>query len=526
MKKRRWKKYAAIGVIGSVAVYPLLIVGLLGGTASGGHGCPKRGHSSTTSGTAEVTAQDLGTLQQQTEVARKIAAVLTEFGLDDNKVYGAIGNAQQESSLMEPFVELNFLWNYWKNANSVEEAKEEINKYGTRAEDLFKNGWGTIVSAYPRHNLDEAGYIGGDPDGGHWVGFGIWQWTGYSGVSPYFNWADANNLPRASIDSILAFAVSPENKTYYPRLEKIRDMPTATSPAEGADIWLGHYEFADGRTASSGANEGHQRIQYATDWAVRLGKEKLDTDYAKSILSLANTSTAVGNAQKNKSGCRSGVSMADGGHPYANDYYLTAAFQKYSKAGWLRDVNTGNDWHNGIDLVGDFYNEGLLRARNQNRGIHSVLDGVIVGISPGFGQIFIKSDTGTTGLKDDIVLEYTHLLVDDTYQKWKVGDVVKAGDHIANEGDTGSSGVWHLHFGVLNAAAFASGEDLWRSSNSDPSSYGSTTDSKIIDPGVVLDGIEVGWLDSQSSSYLGDEYIQPTPLQIRVDGTTAEHIKK
>ncbi|MCQ9212411.1 MULTISPECIES: M23 family metallopeptidase [unclassified Streptococcus] len=519
---------------GSVFLFFMILVSLLAGGSNGsGNDCEHDGKIGEGSVSSQATVQ--GTVasfatEEQLTIAKKIVSVAVEYGLDENKAYGAVGNGEQESSLIPPFIELNHLWNYWANAKNTQEAVQEIQKHGSKAEDLFMNGWNSVLSAYGG-GLDESGYRGGSPDGSHWVGFGVWQWTGYNGVKPYFDWADANNRTKADIDSILVFAFSDssqffkpytaEGDFYFKRLEKIKNMPTASSPAEGATIWLDNYEYA-GSAPRGGWVHLEQRQQYATNWAVRLGKEKLDQEYAKSILSAANTASAQQNSLKNDSSCNaSSESSAKGGHPYAEDYYLTAAFQKYSQNKGIADVNTGNQWHNGIDLVGS-WEEGLTVERKKNKGIHSVLDGTIVGVSPAFGQLFVKSDKSITGLDDDIVLEYTHLEVDSVYNKWKIGDTVKAGEQIANEGDTGSSGLWHLHFGVLNADVYASGADLWRKLNSVASSYGSTSSSKIIDPGIVLEGIEVGWLDSQSSKYLGDEFLQPTPLKIRVDGKTAE----
>lgn len=480
---------------------------------------------------AKMEENSLSVSDEQLENAKKIRAVLKEDGLDDNKVWGAIGNAQQESSLLAPFTELTGLWNYWKDANNTQEAIEVVQKHGTKAEDIFVNGWSSVVSAYassPVGGLAEDGYRGGSPDGSHWVGFGIWQWTGYNGVMPYFDWADDNNLTRADIDNILTFAVSDsssyfkkytaEGDFYYRRLQKIKDMPDPGSPAEGASLWFNYYEYEAGGALSAAGG----RSQYATDWAVRLGKEDIDKDYAKSILSKANTVSAQSNNSKNKSKCssKSNSSKGKGGHPYNHDYYWTAAFRTYNKARTIRAANFGYSTHNGIDAVADW---GIGFGPKGSTGeIFSVYNGTVVGKSPGFGQILVKSEPSDTELDKPVVLEYTHLLIDGAYNDIQVGDKVEAGQRLGTEGDTGSPGLHHLHFGVLNADAVANAVNLWSGVNLDENNYGGSVDDLIIDPGLVLEGIEVGWFDTGADNYLGDDFIQPTPLQIRVDGTTAD----
>lgn len=522
-----------IGILAFLIILTVFIALLGGGAANNMSSCDNEDGEG-----VELVDDDkkpsTDTLKEQLENAKKVAAVLEEYGLDKNKAYGAIGNAQQESSLMAPFIELNFLWKYWKDVDSVEDAEKAIQKHGSKAEGLFVNGWSSVLSAYGGGGLDESGYKGGSPDGSHWVGFGLWQWTGYNGVKPYFDFADANNLKRADIDTMLAFAVSDSSKYfkpytaegdyYFKRLEKIKKMPDATSPAEGADIWLNNYEYG-GSAPSGGFVHLSQRQQYATDWAVRLGKETLDTNYAKSILSIANTASAMSDneANEDEEDCSSGSSAkGDGGHPYVKDYYWTAAFRHYNKAGTIRASNFGTAYHNGVDLVADW--SVAFGPKFNNKEIVSVFDGTVVGKSPGYGQILIKSEPKDTKLEKAVVLEYTHLLIDDEYASVQVGDNVKAGDVVGTEGDTGSPGLHHLHFGVLNAEAVASGKGLWHGAipNDTSNSYGSSVDNLIIDPSLVIEGLEVGWMDSGSDNYLGDGFIQPNPLKIRVDGKTAE----
>ncbi|MBF0699504.1 phage tail tip lysozyme [Streptococcus danieliae] len=487
--------------------------------------------AATSSGTAAQAPEGTSVTEDQLVVAKKIQAVALEYGLDENKAYGAIGNAEQESSLMPPFVELNHLWSYWANANSVEDAVREIQKHGTKAEALFVNGFNSVIAAYGG-GLSDEGYRGGSPDGSHWVGFGIWQWTGYNGVMPYFDWADANKKTKADIDSILLFAFSDsseffkpytaEGDYYYKRLEKIKAMPAASSPAEGAAIWLNHYEYAGQAPGGGGLVHLDQRQQYATNWAVRLGKEKVDTDYGKSIISQANTMSAQKNSEKNTNNCGKSSSSAKGkgGHPYNHDYYWTAAFRTYNKARTIAAANFGFSTHNGIDVVADW---GIAFSPKGEKGeIFSVYNGTVVGKSPGFGQILIKSEPADTGLDKPVVLEYTHLLIDGAYGNVQIGDKIEAGQRIGTEGDTGSPGLTHLHFGVLNADAVANGVNLWTGINLDEKNYGGSVDDPIIDPGLVLEGIEIGWFDTAAPNYLGDEFIQPNPLQIRVDGTTKE----
>lgn len=501
--------------------------GLFGSIAGGTNsGC-------STSSNKSITKTEEGSLSvsdEQLENAKKIAAVLKEYGLDDNKVYGAVGNAQAESSLTSPFTEMMNFWDVWKDANNAKEAVDVIQKHGTKAEAIFVNGWGTVAGIWANNgvSLDEATYRGGSPDGSHWVGFGIWQWTGYNGVMPYFDFTDENGLERVNIDNMLTFAVSDSSKYfepytaegdfYYKRLEKIKAMPAAGSAAEGAGIWFNNYEFAgSGPSVVAGA-----RGQYATDWAVRLGKESLDMDYAKSILSKANTVSAQSNNSKNTSKCSSknSSSKGKGGHPYNHDYYWTAAFRTYNKARTIAAANFGFTTHNGIDVVADW---GIGFSPKGSTGeIFSVYNGTVVGKSPSYGQILVKSEPSDTELEKPVVLEYTHLLIDGAYNDVQVGDKITAGQRLGTEGDTGSPGLHHLHFGVLNAEAVANAVNLWSGVNLDEKNYGGSVDDLIIDPGLVLEGIEVGWFDTAADNYLGDDFIQPNPLQIRVDGTTAD----
>lgn len=102
--------------------------------------------------------------------------------------------------------------------------------------------------------------------------------------------------------------------------------------------------------------------------------------------------------------------------------------------------------HRGIDI-----------AKPDKTPIYAVTDGTVVQSGPatGFGS-WIVIDHQIDGKKYSTV--YGHMRAEDLLVN--VGDVVKAGDHISNEGSEGESTGPHLHFEVWDGGRLTGGTEI------------------------------------------------------------------
>ncbi|MCF4006126.1 peptidoglycan DD-metalloendopeptidase family protein [Corynebacterium uropygiale] len=148
--------------------------------------------------------------------------------------------------------------------------------------------------------------------------------------------------------------------------------------------------------------------------------------------------------------CAPGSSSSGGGVAVNGDYaYPTDknATQVSSPFGW-RDIGSGQEFHNGIDLAGP-----------KGTPIYAFADGTVVAAQDqgvqGFGG-WVVLDHNFDGKKYQTV--YGH--IEPGHVHVKVGDTVKAGDRIADMGTAGRSTGDHLHFEVVEGDRAAGGQQI------------------------------------------------------------------
>lgn len=435
------------------------------------------------------------------EIAWQTYSVLSEWGMPNNKAIGAVANGDAESGLNPAKVESDYVSSWQKFTVGSDEYWEAIRKNGgPTVELLFNRSWSEVAPQMKAG--DEGGYVGSDPNGHHWLGFSMFQRTGYAGVKPYFDWTAEKGYDPVATDTVLLGLVSdlsdwykkytPQGDYYYKRVVRVRDDvldgKDAATPADGAEIWLRFYEYEVGWNLSinSVMNLPH-RQELATKWAVILGKKGVDKDYARSILSQADVKSAKSNSQKNNDPCGARKSSSGKvnatGHPYDVPYILASYFGFYGPS-------PGGGAHAGVDFNGVPFGEA--------HSIYNLLDGEVVsaggqGDSPsGFcvsiwqGEttaVIVKSEN--VGGYDELWLNYWHLRTGSTTVK--VGDKVVAGQELGIEGHTGCSTGQHLHLQATDK-----GPGYWISS--DPSTS--------LDPSEFIAGLEKGNLDGYASNRL------------------------
>ncbi|WP_433679870.1 peptidoglycan DD-metalloendopeptidase family protein [Nocardia sp. CA-119907] len=104
----------------------------------------------------------------------------------------------------------------------------------------------------------------------------------------------------------------------------------------------------------------------------------------------------------------------------------------------------GGEFHRGIDL-----------AASEGTPIYAALDGKVVAAGPatGFGNWIVIDSTTSTGQVSTV---YGHMY--DSGLHVHTGDVVKAGQHIADVGSNGQSSGAHLHFELWQGLRLGSGK--------------------------------------------------------------------
>lgn len=446
--------------------------------------------------------------EEKEEVAWQTYSVLMEWGLPQNKSIGAVANGDTESGLNPAKVESDYMSSWQKFAVGSDDYWNAIRKNGgPTVELLFNQPWSYVA---PRMGAgDESGYIGSDPNGHHWLGFSLFQRTGYAGVKPYFDWAEEKGYDPVATDTVLLGVVSdlsewykkytPQGDYYYKRVVRVRDDvldgKDASTPAEGAEVWLRFYEYEAGWNLgiNSVMNLPH-RQEVATKWAVILGKKGVDKSYAKSILSKANISSSKKAAEANKSTDKCGKKKKSSGkvnatgHPYDVDYRLSGTWRRYQ----------GGGVHNGVDLT----------STQPGSPIINLLDGVVVKAGqipePNPGSwcpvgyngtptaVVVKSEN--VGDYGTVYVQYWHM--QNNSHMVEVGDKVVAGQELGLEGETGCASGVHLHLQANIVDPY--GADYGKSSIPDVGN---------VDPAQFIEGLKEGDFDVDSSSRLSDGYL-------------------
>lgn len=219
------------------------------------------------------------------EVAQKVYSVMSQFGLSDIQISGILGNWDVESGLNPKKMESDYMSYMKKNQYEI------ADKDGPTVENVA-----TISVAQWMANA------GGNTDGyqvpegsgqpPHWIGTGLGQWTGIGSKSLY-EFAKENKTTMFTIETQLAYMLSdlPNGVSYYPRLVKYKDMDSATA-GDAAMNFFDYWEYAGGGPRSE-TTKVDKRQEAATKWLVNIKKMTVDEKFAKSILSMAKTTSAA-----------------------------------------------------------------------------------------------------------------------------------------------------------------------------------------------------------------------------------------
>ena len=237
------------------------------------------------------------------EVAQKVYSVMSEFGLNEIQIAGILGNWDVESGLNPKKMESDYMSYMRENQYEIADEKgptvENVATIGV-AQWMANSGGNTTGYQVPEGS--------GQPP--HWIGTGLGQWTGIGSKSLY-EFAKENKTTMFKIETQLAYMLSdlPNGVSYYPRLQKYKSMSPATA-GDAAMNFFDYWEYAGGGPRSE-TTKVDKRQEAATKWLVNIKKMTVDEKFAKSILSMAKTTSAASNkssASSQKSAQQCGTS--------------------------------------------------------------------------------------------------------------------------------------------------------------------------------------------------------------------------
>ena len=209
--------------------------------------------------------------------AKKVYSVFKEYGLSDAMIAGILGNMQHETDIID--------------ATCVEGIYDEPNQIGPRKQaalaDLDDWTVGTIFQRYYDRgvSISEAGYTG--PDGKHYCGIGLIQWTG-EGAYNLLQYATQTNHEWSSMEFQLAYMLT--DKQYRPGFfAKWKEQPEMDA-SDNAFYFAKWYE---GNTSHNGEGRRAKAIQ----WYDKMQSEswQVDTAYVSSVMSLAQSMGTIAN---------------------------------------------------------------------------------------------------------------------------------------------------------------------------------------------------------------------------------------
>lgn len=205
---------------------------------------------------------------QQEKTAKEVYSVFKGLGWSDIQIAGALGNAQVESML---------------DPTTVEGVYGEPFTVGPRTqaayEDMESHFRNVLQPAYAAKgiSLDVATY----QNGGNWsIGVGLFQITG-GREKNMGAFAKANGREWSDLGTQLAFHLSQDDPARVSFLTNWKDKPEE-SPESAAYTFAKYFE---------GNTSVHmpERMAYAAQWYARMGEWEADTNFANSVLSLAQT---------------------------------------------------------------------------------------------------------------------------------------------------------------------------------------------------------------------------------------------
>ena len=205
---------------------------------------------------------------QQEKTAKEVYSVFKGLGWSDIQIAGALGNAQVESML---------------DPTTVEGVYGEPFAVGPRTQAAYEDMEGhfrnVLQPAYAakRISLDVATY----ENGGNWsIGVGLFQITG-GREKNMGAFAKANGREWSDLGTQLAFHLSQDDPARVRFLTNWKDHPEE-SPESAA------YTFARDFEGNTSVHMP-ERMAYAAQWYARMGEWEADSDFANSVLSLAQT---------------------------------------------------------------------------------------------------------------------------------------------------------------------------------------------------------------------------------------------
>lgn len=349
--------------------------------------------------------------------AELIYSVLAAWGMPDENIAGMLGNWDAESEI---------------DPTGVETVFNEPHEIGPMKQEAWDLGW-DIGAFNPQY---AATYPAIDK-----MGIGLGQWTNGRNTL-LMNYADSSNREWYEIETQLGFMVSDDDP---PRVAYIKDS-IENSRGSVSDATLSFMKDWEGLTDGSTS----KRLDAAEHWMAMFGAWGIDQGLADSILAQSGTTVDSANqarAAAVRSECQdSATAVAAGDSNYTGDI---------SADGWAEPTETMHVtslWgprvhpsgvcrsHGGLDLdgsEGDPYfaaNDGTVTAAEWEVG-----GGFTLTLELADGSGFVKylhthaSSNSPSGTPEFFV---------------SPGDVVKAGDHLGNIGNSGESFGAHLHFEI------------------------------------------------------------------------------
>lgn len=382
--------------------------------------CVIRPEDDTNGLSLDKTGVDTSEVEQRKNVEKTYSVMKTYHpDINDEQIAGMVGPWFAESGIQPKRYETDYL---------VKGKYDTLDKEGPTAE-VLSGSWGSFLGMYNGSGLNEAGYL---YEGKHYIGVGLGQWTGPR-AKQLWDFAKSTKKSMFEMDTQLAFMIGPDSGKS--RLDAYLDASKGSSASEASSLFLSMWEGVPG-------NKEGMRAEAANKWLIEIKKMKVDSSYAKGILSAANAKVGKSNgssaaSQRAQAQCddgkgdtsQKGDKAANAGYLFNEPYVIGQGYGRYDAGGA----------HYGIDVIS---------SAGEGAKVYTPVAGTVVvvnkngewgnGAQPG-NDVMIKVDGKPGGYVD-----FSHLVMNSATVK--VGDKVESGDQIGKMGNTGMSFGAHTHF--------------------------------------------------------------------------------